>query len=247
MQHPAWLPLRLADPAYASSLPLPLARPACSYGYGLPISRLYARYFGGDLSIISMEGYGTGARRAVTKLDYYVVMPCDVPQAASAPACPPDCLPGCLPLPRPAGCPCLGHPGTATRLPCPSALPGVLVLPSFLHSQRPGPTPLHTQLVCRRVPPSQPARQRAGAPAMSAAALRSSRRRRGALPPRQARGGLRMRPAVLNGWPARLSPLPHPHPGGRIAPVGAVSIPHKSPGRAPVPPHPLLNKPGPPP
>ncbi|XP_057963144.1 pyruvate dehydrogenase (acetyl-transferring) kinase, mitochondrial isoform X1 [Malania oleifera] len=28
------------------------------YGYGIPISRLYARYFGGDLQIISMEGYG---------------------------------------------------------------------------------------------------------------------------------------------------------------------------------------------
>ncbi|PPR89042.1 hypothetical protein GOBAR_AA31639 [Gossypium barbadense] len=28
------------------------------YGYGLPISRLYARYFGGDIQIISMEGYG---------------------------------------------------------------------------------------------------------------------------------------------------------------------------------------------
>lgn len=28
------------------------------YGYGLPISRLYARYFGGDMQIISMEGYG---------------------------------------------------------------------------------------------------------------------------------------------------------------------------------------------
>lgn len=27
------------------------------YGYGLPISRLYARYFGGDLQIISMEGW----------------------------------------------------------------------------------------------------------------------------------------------------------------------------------------------
>ncbi|KAF8387714.1 hypothetical protein HHK36_026368 [Tetracentron sinense] len=28
------------------------------YGYGLPISRQYARYFGGDLQVISMEGYG---------------------------------------------------------------------------------------------------------------------------------------------------------------------------------------------
>ncbi|KAL8141446.1 hypothetical protein V2J09_014478 [Rumex salicifolius] len=27
------------------------------YGFGIPISRLYARYFGGDLQIISMEGY----------------------------------------------------------------------------------------------------------------------------------------------------------------------------------------------
>lgn len=31
------------------------------YGFGLPLSRLYSRYFGGDLSIMSMEGYGTDA------------------------------------------------------------------------------------------------------------------------------------------------------------------------------------------
>jgi pyruvate dehydrogenase kinase 2/3/4 len=49
-------------------------RPSCavvafrSYGYGLPISRLYARYFGGDLQIISMEGYGTDAYLLLNRL-----------------------------------------------------------------------------------------------------------------------------------------------------------------------------------
>ena len=37
------------------------ASPLAGLGYGLPISRAYARYFGGDLSIMSMEGYGTDA------------------------------------------------------------------------------------------------------------------------------------------------------------------------------------------
>lgn len=35
--------------------------PLAGLGYGLPISRSYARYFGGDISIMSMEGYGTDA------------------------------------------------------------------------------------------------------------------------------------------------------------------------------------------
>jgi pyruvate dehydrogenase kinase 2/3/4 len=30
-------------------------------GFGLPMSRAYARYFGGDLDLISLEGYGTDA------------------------------------------------------------------------------------------------------------------------------------------------------------------------------------------
>ena len=57
-------PVVLDDGVVESGGPNVLA----GYGYGLPISRLYARYFGGDLQIISMEGYGTDAYLHLNRL-----------------------------------------------------------------------------------------------------------------------------------------------------------------------------------
>ncbi|KAG2492325.1 hypothetical protein HYH03_009276 [Edaphochlamys debaryana] len=48
----------------SSHMPAVLA----GYGCGLPLSRMYARYFGGDLQIISMEGYGTDAYLHLARL-----------------------------------------------------------------------------------------------------------------------------------------------------------------------------------
>ena len=37
-------------------------------GFGLPLSRLYARYFGGDLRLVNMRGYGVDAFLSVAHL-----------------------------------------------------------------------------------------------------------------------------------------------------------------------------------
>lgn len=53
---------------YHSEIP---SAPLAGMGFGLPITRLYARYFGGDLTIMSMEGYGTDAYLHLNKLGYH--------------------------------------------------------------------------------------------------------------------------------------------------------------------------------
>ncbi|WVO18717.1 hypothetical protein L204_106437 [Cryptococcus depauperatus] len=42
--------------------------PMAGFGYGLPLSRLYSRFFGGDLRLISMDGYGTDVYISLNKL-----------------------------------------------------------------------------------------------------------------------------------------------------------------------------------
>ena len=48
--------------------------PLAGFGVGLPLSRLYARYFGGDLQLLSMEGFGTdGATTLYTTLVHFAL------------------------------------------------------------------------------------------------------------------------------------------------------------------------------
>jgi pyruvate dehydrogenase kinase 2/3/4 len=42
--------------------------PLAGYGVGLPMTRLYARYFGGDLQLMPMQGYGTDAYLHINRL-----------------------------------------------------------------------------------------------------------------------------------------------------------------------------------
>ncbi|RUS29987.1 mitochondrial branched-chain alpha-ketoacid dehydrogenase kinase-domain-containing protein [Jimgerdemannia flammicorona] len=46
-----------------------LELPLCGFGHGLPVARLIARYFGGELSLVSMEGFGTDAYLALYRDD----------------------------------------------------------------------------------------------------------------------------------------------------------------------------------
>lgn len=49
------------DNAVLSEVKDYLELPLAGFGHGLPVARLTARYFGGDLNLVSMEGYGTDA------------------------------------------------------------------------------------------------------------------------------------------------------------------------------------------
>ena len=43
--------------------------PIAGLGYGLPVAQSYVRYFGGDLTIVPIEGYGTDAFVYLSRVD----------------------------------------------------------------------------------------------------------------------------------------------------------------------------------
>ena len=53
------------DPEFSEPM---MNAPMAGFGYGLPITRLYARYFGGDVILQSIEGYGTDVYMHLNKL-----------------------------------------------------------------------------------------------------------------------------------------------------------------------------------
>jgi len=70
-----------ADPAILNNMlsedtgaDFTISSPLAGLGYGIPISRNYARYFGGDLVIMSMENYGTDCYIYLPKLKETVLM-----------------------------------------------------------------------------------------------------------------------------------------------------------------------------
>ena len=68
-----------ADPAILNNMlsddaDFTTSAPLAGLGYGIPISRNYARFFGGDLVIMSMENYGTDCYIYLPKLKETVLM-----------------------------------------------------------------------------------------------------------------------------------------------------------------------------
>eukprot|EP00611_Tribonema_gayanum_P028684 TRINITY_DN7456_c0_g1_i1.p1 TRINITY_DN7456_c0_g1~~TRINITY_DN7456_c0_g1_i1.p1 ORF type:complete len:378 (-),score=111.10 TRINITY_DN7456_c0_g1_i1:750-1883(-) len=53
----------------------PVVDPLCGMGIGLPVSRLYARHLGGDLRMLSAEGYGTTVALYLPVADLPEVIP----------------------------------------------------------------------------------------------------------------------------------------------------------------------------
>ena len=56
-----WSYLYNSPGEYVSLKDFETSSPLAGLGYGLPISRNFCRYFGGELIVMSMEGYGTDA------------------------------------------------------------------------------------------------------------------------------------------------------------------------------------------
>ena len=46
-----------------------ISSPIAGLGYGLPVAQTYVRYFGGDLTIVPIEGYGTDAFVHLSRVD----------------------------------------------------------------------------------------------------------------------------------------------------------------------------------
>lgn len=66
--------------------------PLAGFGYGLPVSRLYARYLGGELNLISTQVGGWAGscplslqRGTVARFIYFLLPLCSTPSRATAP------------------------------------------------------------------------------------------------------------------------------------------------------------------
>ena len=49
------------------------ASPFLSFGFGIPMSRVYAQYWGGDIAIQSLPGYGVDAYLSLPRLGTMVI------------------------------------------------------------------------------------------------------------------------------------------------------------------------------